>query len=242
VTNYLTANPSEFGEALQSALERVNTNYEPPYVASFSRAPDSLPLWRSYCPNGNGVSIGFRVSALMNSGLTHNPPNKHLSWNSVIRPVEYLDFNDFERQDAILDDCLSVLDWYHIQRDRAPQNVVFRPDENFLMQEVARRACAVKHPGFQAEQEVRLIASRLFLNGATLKFRFSRTTVIPYVEVLMPPEPETPPTSEENTYFIHHVIVGPTPNPDLTSEAVKLMFEAQGGDAAAVLVLKSDIP
>jgi len=34
------------------------------FVASFSGLPDSLPQWRSYCPRGNGVAIGFRVDCL----------------------------------------------------------------------------------------------------------------------------------------------------------------------------------
>src|SRR5450631_1766831 len=64
VTNYLARNPSDFGEVLQSALENAGSGFELPYVASFSRVQDSLPLWRSYCPNGNGVSVGFKLSAL----------------------------------------------------------------------------------------------------------------------------------------------------------------------------------
>ena len=234
--NYLTRNPTEFGEVLLSALDRT-ADCDPPYVASFSRAEDSLPLWRSYCPSGNGVSIGFRLSSLKKSVLIHNPPNENTQWYSVIQPVEYLDLNDFQRQDTILRECLSSLKGHLASKQSAPKNVWFRPDDVFLMHEIAHRACMVKHAGFQSENEVRLIAPQLLLNGAMLKFRFSRTTAIPYVEVLMPLESEG-----DGSHFIDHVVVGPTPNPDLTIEAVKMMFEGQGGDAMNVPVLQSGIP
>jgi hypothetical protein len=35
-----------------------------PFVTSFSSLPDFLPQWRSYCPQGNGVAIGFRTECL----------------------------------------------------------------------------------------------------------------------------------------------------------------------------------
>ena len=53
ISNYLVRNPSEFGDVLQDAVSTAELGFDPPYVASFSVVQDSLPLWRSYCPNGN---------------------------------------------------------------------------------------------------------------------------------------------------------------------------------------------
>src|ERR1019366_2917386 len=85
VTNYLAHNPCDFGDNLQSALETAESGIEPPYVASFSKISDSLPLWRSYCPNGNGVSIGFKMQALEKSILTH----ENASGSSWELPLHY---------------------------------------------------------------------------------------------------------------------------------------------------------
>ncbi len=39
------------------------------FVTSFSALDDSLPQWRSYCPRGNGVAIGFKVNCFRNAKL-----------------------------------------------------------------------------------------------------------------------------------------------------------------------------
>jgi hypothetical protein len=70
---FLERNKSEHGEALRNVFAQgISIDWDPPFVASFSSHDDSLPQWRSYCSNGNGVSIGFRVSALRQSSMTHD--------------------------------------------------------------------------------------------------------------------------------------------------------------------------
>jgi hypothetical protein len=59
-----------------------------PFIASFSAEGDSLPQWRSYCPRGNGVSIGFRVGCLT---LAKIALNEEKSPHGVqFKPVEYI--------------------------------------------------------------------------------------------------------------------------------------------------------
>jgi hypothetical protein len=53
--------PSIFDEFLNASPQDVVSR---PFVASFTQDSDSLSQWRSYCPNGNGVAIGFRVDCL----------------------------------------------------------------------------------------------------------------------------------------------------------------------------------
>lgn len=241
VDTFLARNPSDFGDDLRAALESVESDFEPPYVASFSAVQDSLPLWRSYCPNG-GVSIGFKMSALKKSvltfepGFTSFPDNK----NSFLKQVSYLGPDDFQLQDRILSNCLEQLSLYQTMRNKSTEipSKYSYSDERFLRLAISRRSCLVKHSGFESEQEIRLIApslrfaKSLRLSRTMLKFRCPRTTVIPYLEVLMP-------SQEENEYFIDSVVIGPTPNPDLTVASIKLLFESKQIDD--VTVLASDI-
>jgi hypothetical protein len=246
VTNFLARNPSDFGERLQSALESAGVSFEPPYVASFSAIQDSLPLWRSYCPNGNGVSIGFKMSALKRSALVIAPPKD--SQYSDLKPVEYLDLDDFALQDRILRECLEEFSRYRRRRDTEPPDelAVALDDEYVLRLEIGDRSCLVKHSGFKTEREIRLIAPPLSLSGASLKFRCPRTTVIPYVEVFMPKRRNDDfrfvgnKLGLKDDYFIDCVVVGPTPNPELTVKAIQLLFESK--QVVDATVLKSDIP
>ena len=192
---------------------------------------------------------------MKNSSLSFDSPDDTPPINSTLRRVEYLDLDDFELQDRILSDCLEELRKYRDQREAAASDVPdygsFGFDDEFVLRwEIGQRSCLVKHSGFKSEQEIRLIAPPLFLSGASVKFRCPRTTVIPYVEVLMPKRKVEPLRSIESIvgqrfdkyyddYFIDSVLIGPTPNPDLTVKAIQLLFESR---AVRVTVLESDIP
>ena len=82
----------ELGYDFPSALSKIDqSHWHVPYVTSFSTDPDSLPQWRAYCPNGNGVSIGFKSASLRSAVLTRDllfgkfPPA-----TATLAPVQYL--------------------------------------------------------------------------------------------------------------------------------------------------------
>ena len=60
-------------ESVLTDLDESSSFAELPFIVSFSTEKDSLPQWRSYCPNGNGVAIGFRPEVLKNVSFK-NPP------------------------------------------------------------------------------------------------------------------------------------------------------------------------
>lgn len=69
-----------------------------PFIASFSAEGDSLPQWRSYCPRGNGVAIGFRVGcltrakrALEDSRFPHGVQFKSVEYMADDTPHLFLD-------------------------------------------------------------------------------------------------------------------------------------------------------
>ena len=188
------------------------------------------------------------MAALKKSVLAYTSPGIFSLRNSTLKRVEYLGLDDFELQDRILRECLEELSKHHAEEeDRPPDERLGIGDEEFLRWGISRRSCLVKHSGFETEKEIRLIAPPHLFTGASLRFRFPRSTVIPYLEVLMPKRKheEVRPVGrmlglKDDSYFIDSVVVGPTPNPELTVKAVKLLFESKQVDDVAVL--ESDIP
>ena len=62
-------------ELLDQSLENEDASKsfnDLPFVTSFSADRDSLSQWRSYCPNGNGVCVGFRTDSLVNAFIGHS--------------------------------------------------------------------------------------------------------------------------------------------------------------------------
>jgi hypothetical protein len=97
VSAHPTINPSIFARFLDDP--RSDFLLSRPFVASFSALGDSLPQWRSYCPQGNGVAIGFKTDCLARSTLpTKQTKQDTPDWfGSLLQPwvifrkIQYVD-------------------------------------------------------------------------------------------------------------------------------------------------------
>jgi hypothetical protein len=248
---FLERNKPERGEVLRSAFAQgISIDGDPPFVASFSSQHDSLPQWRSYCSNGNGVSMGFRVSSLRQSSLTHELFLGRFSpSSSKLNRVTYIGEGDDFRVDLILQKCLNeLIEWNGSQAALPDDERTIISDEEFLRYTLAEKLCSVKHRSFESESEYRLIAPREpFIKTDTMKFRSSRSTIIPYMSVLMPKWSKSQSgqksgseiSPEASSYFLKDVVVGPTPTPSLTIASLRLLFDRLGVD---VDVRGSDVP
>jgi hypothetical protein len=239
VPRFLKANPSSDGQILTSVLNKITLgDLDAPFVASFSSLPDSLPQWRSYCPNGNGASIGFEALSLNGCTIAKENPDK--STDSVsLDFVRYISAHDLQTQDGIIQSCLTTLrEWRALPKVHSFPSLPI--EEAALKRHIKAWATVVKHSAFEAENEYRLIATSARLDGNDVKFRCSKTTVIPYLELYLPESEEDKmgdrtilkeePSRSEVTrydYFIREIIVGPTPNPDLTVGALTSMFQSR---------------
>jgi hypothetical protein len=240
VSTFLAENSIECADELTSAMDILYDDrygIDPPYVASFSAVKDSLPQWRSYCPNGNGVSIGFRISALKQSVLTFTPPSDFPAIKSRFEKIHYLHPDDVAVQDEIFRTCIAAgMEYEEEQNSLPPEERSSFSWESMLHYEISSRSSLYKHPAFQAEEEYRLIAPPLVFSGASIRCRCSRTTVIPFVSLLLPP------VEKSDRYvdsFISEIIVGPTPNAELTENALRMFFQSKGWN---VSISSSPIP
>jgi hypothetical protein len=229
---------------LDSAAQTVERR---PFIASFSAEGDSLPQWRSYCPRGNGVAIGFRVGCLTRAKRTLDDA-KNTS-DVQFKSVEYL---ADDAPEPFLDECIA-----NIMRE-ADEMFAFAQSvfgtENLLTREVLfaitakSEACRRKHVSFSAEREYRLIVGPQKPLLQDLDFRPVRSTLVPYVELSIPnmsplkmDDIETELNGEfgigggyKKLDFVAKVVVGPTSNMDLSVEAIEAFFRKRDLDVHVV--------
>ena len=157
-----------------------------PFVTSFSREDDSLTHWRSYCSAGNGVSIGFRTASLQAAEVRKSK----VLFPGMIVPhprfgeVSYIDPNNNE----IVDDMITTsyrdaVDF--IARNHQSPDVM----TNELTWRLTSAASFFKDDSFENEREFRLIVDGISWRQDLLCFRTARSTLIPYVPLVIPTDP-----------------------------------------------------
>lgn len=214
-----------------------------PFVASFSRLADSQPQWRSYCPNGNGVSIGFKVECLKRAYLRNVHRSSPESPSVVFNEVDYTDPNSLSKLDAEIYVIVGAA------KKIAEQSGKNTPSLQNAIKFVAERiACFSKHPSFGAEQEFRIVVDSAFGQHDFFGFRQSQSSLIPYVVVSIPRrESGHSKDPSKNQFsplvgrwqFIDRVVIGPTPNKELSRQAVDAFFRKL---KLHVEVATSDVP
>jgi hypothetical protein len=209
-----------------------------PFVASFSQEDDSLPQWRSYCPQGNGVAVGFSVDCLKRSFLNKRPvdPNK----KAMLTVKQRLSFHRVDYSDASnvqsLDDDITKTISESLQSadgDRIPEedNRYSHAPSLYFKVIMEGHASFKKHPSFSAEREYRLLVDPIYWEDDYLAFRPTRSTLVPYLRVTIPRmrsdyvSPRKPfafPVTR--SHFIDRVVIGPTTNKNLSLDAVSSFF------------------
>ena len=162
-------------------------------LASFTEMGDQLSQWRGYCEIGKGYSLGFDAPKLRKH--IHN----QTGYNLV--PCIY-DEKEHERLAKELVDHYPTSEMLETVKDMPlPFFIAFSNAVLFL-------APLLKSKSFEEEREWRLITPAMEIGDA--KFRNGRHSLIPYWEIDL---------DIENT--IVSITIGPTPEPILSSEAVK---------------------
>jgi hypothetical protein len=198
-----------------------------PFVASFSKHGDSLPQWRSYCANGNGVAIGFRVDCLKRAAIK-DVPNEVIFPNPSFLQVKYLDAGMVESADETFENLLKAVD------QLSNPNPAWQGTGGFWCHYLAsRQACEFKHYSFKNEAEFRLVSEGVDDRVKLLHFRTVRSTMVPYLEFEIPlwHSGYSHNLSDEELagrwQFIDRVVIGPTPNMELSCRAVEAFFRSK---------------
>lgn len=251
VPEYLKIHGSTDEDVFESLLgtnHRVvlNDPVHQAFVTSFCGDPDSLPQWRSYCHAGNGVSIGFRVDCLKRA---EQEVKQETSNNRSLRfsPMQYIKESDF----TTIDDAISACKIMALDAANKSDGIVSpHPVSDYFYILIEAWACTVKHPSFSQEKEYRLMTKGLSRTIDDLKYRACASTLIPYVIFNVPRWHSSVSKSEPNARdplrglmgrheYIDRVVVGPTPNMDLSVQAVQSFFETMN---MYVEVVPSGVP
>ena len=169
-------------------------------VASFSEEGDSLSQWRAYCGEATGFSVGF-------SGEFLRSIIGDMFW---LVPCQYADGVQKQFVKTLLKDVLIENQNRHL-RDEAD----LPPGGNFLAY-LMRYAPILKHRSFEDEREWRIVSRPLACSLERFEYRVGRSMLIPYYRV--PLEAKSAP------FNIEHVIIGPTPYPEQSTESVKSLL------------------
>jgi len=105
---------------------------------------------------------------------------------------------------------------------------------------IAMLAPLIKHDAFEEEREWRKVVSKDFRNMPGQQFRMGKSTLIPFIEVMLNVVTKEAECVAREDDFIHEVIVGPTPTPELTVEALHSFFQSEGYSKVEVRI--SQVP
>jgi hypothetical protein len=199
-------------------MKAVATDYDTRnlFCVCFSHDQDKLSQWRGYANHGNGYSIGFRIQGFKNDSL-------HLAignFGPVIYDVEKARENLFRKLPHF------------------PENYEYKS----LRDEVDKNIGFLKDPGFNEEDEWRLLIARDH-NDNTKNFGsisdkielFERNGVlVPYIDLKADKDKQLP---------IVKIVIGPcVPNIDNAKYSIEMLLEKCGYAKGEVAVVKSKIP
>jgi hypothetical protein len=260
IQNYIFSHKVADLHVFDRILSESKSSFEDrPYVASFSELDDSLPQWRSYCPQGNGVSIGFRTDCLVRShvkdaALEQEPPHPEKWRYEFFRPkvkiakIEYIDKTAQESLDqdistAIKEARAEAVEFAGIKSGQVEHDEGATSPARLFESVMQRRAGFKKNPSFSNESEYRLLVDSSVWNRRLLDFRTTRSTLVPFLRVDIPrclSKPKPWPQENADAAFIGRVVIGPTPNTELSRQAVLAFLYREG--LKNVDVKTSEIP
>jgi hypothetical protein len=206
--------------AVAEAVKNRRSSNE--FVVSFSENGDDLSQWRSYCPSGGGVSLGFSNEAL-ESRWVADPEGGESSWvGGSLMKVRYLDESNYAAAlDPVIGKALKVA----AELDGQQGFFGTTHYKDIARAVLSLLAPSYKHEAFRHECEWRLVVTKPHKPMPGQRSRPGKSTLIPYVEVDLNRNLKFE-LSEK--YMLRKVIVGPTPSPELAVEALLGLFAVIG--------------
>jgi hypothetical protein len=170
------------------------------YVACFSTVEDSLSQWRGYCPPAFGYSIGFDGERL---GQIAAAQGFKLEKCIYDQPTQSRTADAWASRTVagLLPELTGVTDYETFVRNHC----------GTFLKEFVDFAPFMKHNAFKDEQEWR-VAGLIPSNDSRLRVRAGRSTLVRYLPIDLKLNKTDP--------LIWNVRVGPTPHPQLATDAV----------------------
>jgi len=206
--------------ALVKSLESRNKLNQ--FVSSFSENGDDLSQWRAYCPGAVGYSIGFDSTALRTQWVL-DPSGGDASFvGGTLCKIRYI---SEDTADAIKDLWGRLLEATPSIRKELENQGFSLPEREVIVLWMSVVGPSFKHAGFSSEREWRLVIIKPHQPMPGQRFRPGKSSIVPYVEMELNRNEHRNPRVP---YMIREVRVGPSPDPQLSVDALKAMFLSLG--------------
>jgi hypothetical protein len=232
----LVVNAVQFAEEQSDAISEISRQFGKwltervqngplVFVVSLTERGNLLSQWRGYTPHGQGVSLGFQAQHL--AKVTAGAP-------FTLGKCIY----DHKRHIEIVVTLLNAI--VAEAQNRGPSDKK-DPSQSYYayfeeVEEHVLRICALlKHPSFAEESEWRAV-SQTHPNYVIplIKYRPGKSFLIPYIEM--------PLSLLGEGLVMPHVVVGPTPTPDLSMASISMYLSKYAPTTEPRMVQNSMIP
>lgn len=182
-----------------------------PYVISFSRAKDYLPMWQAYAKQGRGIALGFIQEELIKCDAVIETcyyrvedEDRHILKEIVRRYYKEITQKLEHIQDS------TMVDWYKMECINQLQSQI---------------ATFIKHCAYEYEKEVRFKG----MKAQEIKYRISNGLLVPYIEQEIPFD------------ALSEIVIGPTLDAERMKNALDMMIYSKGLGGANLNVKFSDV-
>ncbi len=198
-------------------------------VASWSSRIDDLSQWRAYSSAGTGYSIDLKGSVLKEFAAAQD---------FILAACIY----DKSTQERVLGSLIDTILTQNIERET--EHPTTSEHERFMLEHnggnfayhINRYASLFKHPGFEAENEWRLISKPL--NVSKMDFRPGISTIASHFRFSLRDDKGV----GEPTIRIESVHVGPCPEPELAQRNVRFLLAKYSPPEHQPEVIVSSVP
>ena len=212
-------NKYTFFESIYQILDRflLSSFATESYVFSLSKKKDDLNQWRGYCPEEGGYCIEFNntdLSSIINS-------RKNYAIKQCIYDIK--EINKIVK--SIIDKTNRLIE---NNQDGLMMSKFNSEVSATLLSNIVYISSFIKHISFSDELETRIIH---YGKCNVMKYRNGKSMILPYMEL--------PITNENDDLPISKIIIGPTPNQELSKMSVQHLVEYLKYN---IEVVSSDIP
>lgn len=198
-----------------SLLNKMKEYDEVPYVVSFSRLEDSLPMWLNYGNKGHGINLAFQDKRDQPYGI-RIVNNKREPYTSFYTSDVF--YHEIPKDSWLYKLIFETIKDYKNEGDEETEDL----KEAYLEALVQTAAPLLKTSFYENEQEVRIFKSVGFDYGhklETIEFKTNEErNLIPYIGIEIPVDQ------------LKAVVIGPLADFELTKMAIELLQKKYGLD------------
>ena len=208
-------------------IQSLYENNECPFVVSFSKLKDSLPLWKMYGNNGYGVCLVFSeylVKPFNPNGIEpqiYNSIHLYDVGYGTIHQSEYDIFNKIV--ESRYKKYLSTI-------CQNGCNNIFEKKLSLLCLTLVICSPCIKHPSYAYEQEKRLLKYYLEESNQKVQFYEKNNNIISYTEVQIPID------------NLKEIIIGPCSDFQAISRSITQLLHSQEQNPQDIKIVQSEVP